>query len=630
MVVAGEQWRTAVSDVVATVDRMLYAAFGEPTEHGRLASAREDFRGARTSISFDVFAARVRATAIVLGIGVGTLAAILVLALPAPTYSVLARPIARLLSVGTPLPRPAIAGTVGLVTMVLANRGVILAVTAGLGMLARARKDAIERTLPAAVRYLAVLASGTTDERDLLERVAARTEVYGETATAFRRVLNRAELTGSLDAAARSVARDTPSRDLLAPFLLKLREHAGQGPDALRNYLRLEARMLAHRQARARDRAEGFLELVAELFVVLLVLPALLVIVVTVLGVLAPGFGTPISTPLGDTTMRAVLVYGSAAFVVVIGLLAASLVGELRPAGYGWATHERSASPADIVRNAPMNPADALPFALGFGVIVGVVLWSAGQPQVVVVLLSYVAFGLPVGSVAARRARLDDAKDREVKDFIHAVSGHVSLGRPFPDAVEDVARDVDLGPLADDVADLAFNLRVTTHGTDSKTAALSRFVDRVGTPLAGQTIGLVTGALDAGSDADAAFDALQSEVGKLLHQKQALRSGLLVYVVVGWTTALLVVGITVAVNASVLEGFAQLSAVSQSSGTMGFDPNAIDLQRDRFRFYVVTQATMLACGWFAGAASRGKYDALLHSGGLVLAAHLIYVVAGFV
>lgn len=619
-----------MSGVLAAVDRVLYAVFGAPSEQGRLAVARDDFRGARTGTSFDVFAARVRATALILCTGIGLLTATVMLALPAPTYTILDQFVTRLLPGASGIPRTPFALIIGGLVAIAAHRATVIAVTSALKMLAGTRRDAIERTLPPAVRYLAVLASGSTDERDLLERVAARDEVYGETATSFRRVLNRARLTGSLDAAARSVARDTPSRDLLAPFLLKFREHAAQGPDALRNYLALESRMLAHRQARARDRAEGFLELVAELFVVLLVLPALLVIVVTVLGVLAPGFSAPVQTPLGVTTMRGLLVYGSAGFVVVIGLLAASLVGELRPAGYGWARHERSGAITDVIRNAPENPADATPFALLFGTAVAVVLWNTDQAPVVVGLLSYTAFALPVGTIAVRRARIDDAKDREVKDFVHAVSGHVSLGRPFPGAVESVARDVDLGPLADDVADLAFNLRVTTNGADSKTAALAQFVDRVGTPLAGQTIGLVTGALDAGSDADAAFEALQSEVGRLYHEKQALRAGLLVYVAVGWTTALLVIGITVAVNASVLEGFAQLSAVSESSGTMGFDPNAIDLQRDRFRFYVVTQATMLACGWFAGSASRGRYDALLHSGLLVLAAHIVYVLAGFI
>jgi len=103
---------------------------------------------------------------------------------------------------------------------------------------------------------------------------------------------------------------------------------------------------------------------------------------------------------------------------------------------------------------------------------------------------------------------------------------------------------------------------------------------------------------------------------------------MLVYVAVGWTTALLIVGITVAANQYVLDGFAQLSTVGDAA--VALDPGAVDPARDRYRFYLVTQATMLACGWFAGAANRGRYDALLHSAALVAVAYLVFAGVGMV
>jgi len=209
----------------------------------------------------------------------------------------------------------------------------------------------------------------------------------------------------------------------------------------------------------------------------------------------------------------------------------------------------------------------------------------------------------------------------------------VALGRPFPDAVQRVADDVQLGALADDVEALAFTLSLsdspTTAADNRRAAALNQFVDRVGTPMAEQTIGLVVGALDAGSDAEDVFEILQKEVGQLYFQRKKLRSALLVYVAVGWTTALLVVGITVAVNVYVLSEFAQLSTVA-STQSVAFDPGVIKPARERYRFYAVTQATMLACGWFAGTASRGVYEALLHSGGLVLVAYVVFAGVGLV
>jgi hypothetical protein len=278
------------------------------------------------------------------------------------------------------------------------------------------------------------------------------------------------------------------------------------------------------------------------------------------------------------------------------------------------------------------NPASTAVVGVLVGLAVSVGAWTLGYGPANVLLFGYVAYGLPVGLVSVRRARRDDAKDREIRDFVHAIAGHVGLGVPFGMAVERVARESDLGALESDVADLAVNLGLSTtpDGRDVRTAALDRFVERVGTPLARQTMGLVTGALDVGADADAAFDTLQTEVGRLYHERKALRSAMLVYVAVGWTTALLVVGIVVAVNTHVLAGFAQLSAVGASSGGVAIDPGAVDPARDRHRFYLVTQATMLACGWFAGTASRGVYEALLHSAGLSLVCYVVFAGAGMV
>jgi archaellum biogenesis protein FlaJ (TadC family) len=322
-----------------------------------------------------------------------------------------------------------------------------------------------------------------------------------------------------------------------------------------------------------------------------------------------------------------VITYVSALFVLVVGAGVAWLVGSLRPPDQSAPDYERPRGLA-LVRTAGINPASAAVLAVAQALAVGAALWNLGYGAVDVALLAYAAYAVPVGLVAVRRARRDDAKDREIKDFVHAVSGHVTLGRPFSAAVAEVARDVDLGALEDDVNDLAFNANLTTREGDLRGDALDRFVDRVGTPLAEQTIGLVTGALDAGSDTGDVFDSLQTEVGRLYHEKKALRSSMLVYVAVGWTTALLVVGIVVAVDGYVLDGFSQLSAVSGTGAEMALDPDAIQPARERARFYLVTQATMLACGWFAGVASRGKYEALLHSGALVLIAYLVFAGVG--
>jgi archaellum biogenesis protein FlaJ (TadC family) len=613
---------------LSVLDRALYTLFAGKADTARHAADREQYRGANLGTGFDLYIARVHGAAWLGAVLAVVPTLLLAFAAPAGAYDALARllaSVAPFVGVAPRPPRALVAVVVACAVGLTAHRAIVVLGGRYLGWLASARKDDIERTLPGAARYLHALSSGADGSRAMLRKVAEN-EAYGETAVAARNVLNTAALTGSLGEGLRRVARDTPSRDTLAPFLLKFREHADQGGDALANYLRLEARMLGHRRSQARQRNEGFLELVAELFVVLLVLPALLVIVLTVMSVLAPGLSSPIPTPLGAITLRAVVVYSAAVFVLLVGGGAAAMVGRLRPSER-QVTYDNPDSALETVRTTATNPASAVLVLAPLALVGAGVSHAVGLHPAVSLLAGYVAWGVPVGTVAVRRARIDDAKDREIQDFVHAVSGHVGLGRPFSEAVAVVADDVELGPLQSDVASLAFDLSLSDGpaGVDRRTAALDRFVDRVGTPLAAQTMGLVTGALDAGSDTEAVFETLQTEVGQLYHEKQSLRSELSVYVAVGWVTALLVVGIVVAVDQYVLDGFAQLSSMPGSAG-FALDPNAVKPDRERFRFAVVAGATAIAAGWFAGMANRGPYAALLHSS--LLGALVAVVFAG--
>ncbi len=615
----------------SAADRGLYALFSRHVDSLAHQRDRDVYRGADVGVDFETYLVRVYGLSWLVALGVWTtLFGVGAATPPATRAALVGAALGPLPGVSTgAVPTTPVLAALGLLVGLACKRGVVRLGGQYLQWRARARRIGIERTLPGAVRYLRVLATGSDDRRTMLRKVANNEEAYGETAVAARRTLNKAALVGSLDEGLRIVARDTPSRSALAPFLLKFREHGQQGEDALESYLRMESRMLSHRQDRERAKAQGFLELVSELFVVLLVLPALFVIVVTVMSVLAPGLNGTVGTPLGAVPVRTVLVAASAVFILVVGAGTAWLVDSLRPPAQSSPSYDLPATAVGTLASALSNPASAavvvLPPAVGLGVWLGAV----GTPPVTAVLSAYVAFAVPVGLVATRRVRLDDAKDRELKDFVHAVSGHVALGRPFASAVELVAGEVDLGALDGDVADLAFNANLTTREADLRTEALDRFVDRVGTPLSEQTVGLITGALDAGSDAEDVFETLQTEVGRLYHEKKSLRDAMLVYVAVGWTTALLVVGIAVAVNLHVLDSFAQLSTASGQGATM-IQRDAVDLPRERHRFYVITQATMVACGWFSGAASRGWYAALLHSGLLVSVAGLVFAGVGMV
>lgn len=614
--------------LLSSVDRACFVLFSRRADLTRHEQDREYYRGAALGVSFDTFLARLYGCAWVIAGLMGALMALVILSIPHNASGMWIQSgyveVGRFHQRVIRIPVEVIAVGCGISAAVTTKQACLWIGCQYLKLRADSRRTEIEQTLPGAVRYLRALANGGDNRRMLLEKVAEQ-EAFGETSVEFTRVLQKATITGSLDAGLRGVARDTPSRHLLAPFLLKFREHASQGSDALGGYLTMEARMLSHQERRDRQRANDFLELLAELFIVLLILPALLVVVITVMSVLAPSLSYPVPLP-GAPSVRTILIYGGAIFVLVVGAFAALLVNTLRPPG-----NVRSYSrPKGIhcIRSVTRNPASAALLGLPLAIIIGFVLIYLQFKAANALLLSYAFYGLPVGVVGLRRARIDDEKDREIRDFIHAVAGHVSLGKPFSLAVEQVARDVDFGALQADIEHLAFTLRLTNPGTgDVRSESLNAFVEKVGTPLAEQTVSLVTGALEVGSDAESTFDTLQTEVGRLYHQRKTVQNAMMVYVIVGWTTAILVVGIIVAVNIFVLDGFSHLTSVSDG---LAIDPHAIDETRDAWRFYLVSQATMLACGWFAGAASRGKYDALLHSGLLVLICYIIFVGANII
>ena len=622
-------------DGIGRLDRGLYALFSRHADRQVHDRDRRRYRAAGLDTGFDVFIARLYGLAWSVAVAAAVVLLLSVLFLP----STVTGRILGFLADGLPvlnrttipsIPRLYVGVVLACLAAVVLRWLVLRAGRVYLARLAATRRREIERTLPGAVRYLRVLASGTNDQREMLRRVADQ-EAYGATARSFRTALNKAALTGSLDEGLSMVARDTPSRDLLSPFLLKFQEHAAQGRDSLEGYLQMEGRLLSHRQERVHERASGYLELVAELFVVLLVFPALSVLILTVASVLSPELTETVPTPVGPLMVRTLLTYASVLFVLAVGAGAAWAVVALRPTDSATPSYERPSGIRATLETTHSNPASAAVVLLAPALLVTAALWTLGYNPANVLLLGYAAYGIPVGVVAVRRAKRDDAKDREIRDFVHAVSGHVSLGQPFPDAVKRVSREVDLGPLQSDVEALAFNLGLTTSAdetADVRAAALDRFVDRVGTPLSSQTVGLVVGALEAGSDTERVFETLETEIGRLYHERKALRSRLMVYVAVGWTTALLVVGIVVAVNATVLDGFSQLSDVAGSTGGMSLNPEAVDPERDRALFYLVAQGTVVACGWFAGTASRGRYEALLHSGLLVLVTYVVFTGLG--
>lgn len=463
----------------------------------------------------------------------------------------------------------------------------------------------VARTLPGAVDHLQVLASGAEAPRAMFARLVD-VDVHGGTGAEFRRVLTIATLSGRLEEGIMTAARLTAAQESLGPFLVNLRAHLAQGPEALRGFLALEARLLRHQQAAHRQQTMGMLELVAELVMVLLVVPALVVVIVTMLGPIVPVSTQVVPTPVGARPLGELIVYLAGGFVLAVGGVAGQMVATLRPQEH-VTTVTRPRGAMATVAAAGSNPA-----AMSIVATVPMMLVTAGLGVAdgrlgLALVVGFTTWATIVGVVGWRQAREDDAKDEHLRELVHAVAGYVELGIPFGDAVDRIAQETDLGPLRPDVAHLAFDLRLRDrhpdHAGTTQEVALDRFAHRVGTPLAARTVGVIASALAAGADPRLIFERLQTQVAELYRSKQSMRAEMQVYAAVGWTTALLVVGISVAATTQL---FDQLAMVSTMGGQAiaGAD----------YRVMLTTVATAIAAGWFSGMAIRDRYAGLLHAG----------------
>ncbi|MFT4946761.1 MAG: hypothetical protein ACI8TL_000998, partial [Natronomonas sp.] len=162
---------------LGAVDKGLYALFSRHADESVHDRDRKRYRSTGLKTSFEVFIARLYGLGWLAGLAV----AVLVFAGAALLPPSLARRVFGFFGRGLPIINQLAAPSVGHVPLAaaaslfvgaVARWGVIRAGGWYLGRLAAVRREQIERTLPGAVRYMRVLASGNSDTRELLRRVA--------------------------------------------------------------------------------------------------------------------------------------------------------------------------------------------------------------------------------------------------------------------------------------------------------------------------------------------------------------------------------------------------------------------------------------------------------------------------
>lgn len=570
------------------VNRLCTAVFGRHADKQRHAHNRYAHRGANIATGFRTYIARLYGAAWVIGGG----AAVVVFGV---THSLVG------------------AGLVGI-------GGRVVVVWFGCRYLhwrAMARQHGLEQTLPAAVRHLRILSSGELDGREMLAQVADEPQLYGETAVSFRRVLNRAQLTGSLSRGLRETAKETPS-DVYSSFLLRLQAAIAGGERAVTDHLELEARILKDHQRRGRSQRTTHAELISELVIVVLVLPAAVAVLVTTAGVFVSGVHAPIDTPAGPVPVSSVVMYGCVGGVLVVGVAASvALHTLLRPMPRsGWALPEGI---RPLLRTVVSNPTStAIVLA---PVTLGISWWLSTHALdgLTAVLYGYALFAIPTGLVGLRFEQRAFVMNRELREFVHGLAAVTGRGRAFSAAVEELSTKYTLGRLAPAVSSLAFDLRVSAQATAGvREAALTKFAATAGTPLARRLAVILSGALSAGCETPKLFELLEEDLDQVYHQVRAQQTMLRGYVVVVWATALSTAAILAAIGVFVLEGITQLAASTRTTTELPSASGAITAGITDYQLYVLAATNALACGWVAGVLTGSRGGAFLHSGVLVL------------
>ncbi|MFB6090357.1 MAG: hypothetical protein ABEJ97_04795, partial [Halobellus sp.] len=167
------------------VDRAAYALFASRADARRHERDRRAYRGTNLTVTFDLFLARVYALSWLVGIAAAAAVSAAVLSLPPATLDAAATAVLDGVagvgdgglagtvpeSVRVTQRTPALlAGVLGVAVALGVHLGVVYGGGRYLRWLAAARRANVGRTLPSAVRYLNVLASGSDGRRAMLAR----------------------------------------------------------------------------------------------------------------------------------------------------------------------------------------------------------------------------------------------------------------------------------------------------------------------------------------------------------------------------------------------------------------------------------------------------------------------------
>ncbi|ADC65685.1 Type II secretion system F domain protein [Ferroglobus placidus DSM 10642] len=534
------------------------------------------------------------------------------------------------------IPNPKFFFSLGLASLIalltlLVVRNILLRIPS---FIARSRKAKIDATLYHVASLMLGMAKGGTPLLELFRTVAEERHVTGEVGKEFSIIVRNVTVFGKdIITSIKEVAATTPSQKL-RDFLEDL---AGvlEGGSSLSEFLEFKIAHLAEERERAYQLYISSYEILAEIYVAMLIVAPLFSLIVFV-----------VMNMIGESTINLMkaMVY---LYIPIGGLFFVYLVkssklleekkwrGESVVEVYLHATVngkssrlkrksgivvfmkraskwlERAIKMRAFLRNPKLIFLLSIPAAAVFAAVFFKVMKMES-----LLTFSFVIATLPYVLLYEYRSYKLRKLEKHLPDFLRGLGSLNESGLNIVTAIK-VLSATQLGVLTEEVR----KIRKDIEWGRLVTEALERFEDRVGSSLVSKVVSIINKALMATSNVKAAILAAAADVELLLDFRERLKNAMFTYMVIIYVTFAVFLFTVVVVLQNFISVFSNIS-VGQITGIY-FNPP--DLANLTSLFYHASLINALVNGIIAGVMSEESVSAgLKHSIILMLTSLLVF------
>lgn len=267
-------------------------------------------------------------------------------------------------------------------------------------------------------------------------------------------------------------------------------------------------------------------------------------------------------------------------------------------------------------------------FVVGGLVMGGVVTSLAGRPIAQKYSTDFFVFGLllglgPFGYFHAREQKRIRKMDERLPEFLRDLAESKRAGMTLTEAIITASQGT-YGELTPEIRKMAAQLEWGVSFTD----ALTRFSNRVDTPLVERTVNLIVEASNAGGNVVDVLGAAADDAREIQQILQERRDSMVVYVMIIYVAFLVFLGVIAVLNAQFLPEISKAVSEASKQGAPsigGLQFSSVDTQAFRTLFFHAAVIQGLGGGLVAGVMRGGKpVEGLKHSFLMIAVAYVVF------